>query len=160
MRLGADLPLEEQIGLDRLLDDAFAPGRRRHRSISAARVRARVAWDRPAEPTRLATGIALLSRMGQVPAALVLIAALAVGSSTGAESVQDGAPINGRDVIRGAVDEFRANRPAALPPPDPVDVFRGNRPGPVAVPDDLEPETAGGPLVDDATSEPNPGGPR
>lgn len=123
MRLGRDLPLDEQIGLDRLLDDAFAAGRRRRAPIAAARVRARIAWERPREMGPAGRGIALLGRMGQAPAALALILALSAGASAGPEpSVDaDGAPVatTARSVAR-EIDDFRLKRfrVAAVPAAD------------------------------------------
>lgn len=58
--------LEEQIVLDHLLDDAFAPARARTVPLSAARVRARIAWERRPPVSRGWRAVALLGRLGEV----------------------------------------------------------------------------------------------
>lgn len=120
MSFGRELPLEEQIGLDRLLDEAFAPGRRRRAPIAAARVRARVAWERPQELGPAGRGIALLGRMGQAPAALAIILALSVGSAGEPEPVvEEGSSIPvtiARSVAR-EIDDFRLRRFRVAAPP-------------------------------------------
>lgn len=77
------LPLEEQIGLDRFLDDAFEPGRARSAPISAARVRARLAWDRPAQQPAGWRGVALVARLSESSLALGMTAILFVGALGG-----------------------------------------------------------------------------
>ncbi len=74
------VPLEEQIVLDRLLDDAFAPARSRTVTISAARVRARVAWEREAPVSARWRAVALLGRLGDGSLALGMTAILFAGS--------------------------------------------------------------------------------
>lgn len=80
------LPLEDQIDLDRLLDEAFAPARSRTTPVSAARVRARVVWDRPQPVSAGWRGIALLGRLGESSLAVGLTAVLFVGALGGVTS--------------------------------------------------------------------------
>jgi len=81
------VPLEDQVALDRLLDDAFAPGRTRTTGISAARVRARVAWERDVPVSRGWRAVSVLGRLGEASLGLGLTAILFVGSlgSVGAQ---------------------------------------------------------------------------
>ena len=81
------VPLEDQVALDRLLDDAFAPGRTRTTGISAARVRARVAWERDDPVSRGWRTVSVLGRLGEASLGLGLTAILFVGSlgSVGAQ---------------------------------------------------------------------------
>ena len=77
------VPLEDQLELDRLLDDAFAPARLRTAAISAARVRARVAWDREVPVSRGWRAVGLLGRLGEVSLGLGMAAILFAGSLGG-----------------------------------------------------------------------------
>lgn len=81
------VPLEDQVALDGLLDDAFAAGRTRTTGISAARVRARVAWERDVPVSRGWRAVGLLGRLGEASLGLGLMAILFVGSlgSVGAQ---------------------------------------------------------------------------
>ena len=127
------LPLEEQIGLDRFLDDAFAPGRARIAPISAARVRARLAWDRPAKQPAGWRGVALVARLSESSLALGMTAILFVGALGGvtgrSETVQP--EQGGEFVVRVStpVDESRFLR-----------LLRIGRTAPVA--DNVDPATA------------------
>ncbi|MGI8877708.1 MAG: hypothetical protein ACR2G8_03760 [Candidatus Limnocylindria bacterium] len=80
---GRGVRLEEQVVLDRLLDDAFAPGRSRRVPISAARVRARVAWQREAPESRGWRAVAWLGRLGETSLAVGMTALLFAGSLGG-----------------------------------------------------------------------------
>jgi hypothetical protein len=75
--------LEDQITLDRALDLAFVRGRSRSAPLSAARVRARVAWVRPAPVSAGWRGVTLLGRLGESSLALGLTAILFVGVAGG-----------------------------------------------------------------------------
>lgn len=77
------VPLEDQVALDRLLDDAFAPARTRTAGISAARVRARVAWEKEVPVGRGWRAVSLLGRLGEVSLALGMTAILFAGSPGG-----------------------------------------------------------------------------
>lgn len=74
------VPLEDQISLDGLLDDAFATGRTRMTGISAARVRARVAWERDVPVSRGWRAVGLLGRLGETSLAVGMAAILLTGS--------------------------------------------------------------------------------
>lgn len=74
------LPLDDQISLDSLLDDAFASGRTRTTGISAARVRARVAWERDVPVSRGWRAVSVLGRLGEASLGFGLTAILFVGS--------------------------------------------------------------------------------
>lgn len=135
------LPLEEQVLLDRVLDDAFAPMRARTATIGAARVRARVAWDRPAPVGAGWRGVALLGRLGETSLALGATALIFVGTlggvGTGHETVQPEA--GGEYVVRVSA------------PLDEARFFRLVRIGWVApAADDVDPATALRPEADDA----------
>ena len=127
------LPLEEQLDLDRLFDDAFAPGRARTAPISAARVRARLAWDRPPQANAGWRGVALLARLSESSLALGMTAILFVGALGGvagqSETVQP--EQGGEFVVRvsSPIDESRFLR-----------LLRIGRTAPVA--DDVDPATA------------------
>lgn len=127
------LPLEEQLDLDRLFDEAFASGRSRTAPISAARVRARVAWDRPQPASAGWRGVALLGRLGESSLALGLTAVLFVGALGGVtgqtETVQP--EQGGEFVVRvsAPLDDTRFLR-----------LLRIGRSAPVA--DDVDPATA------------------
>ena len=130
---GRGLSLGDQLELDRILDDAFAPGRARTAPIAAARARARVSWDRPQPASAGWRGVAILGRLGESSLALgmtVVIFAGALGGATGqTETVQ---PEQGSDyVVRVSVplDESRFLR-----------LLRIGRAAPVA--DDVDPATA------------------
>ena len=75
---GTALPLDEHLGLDAILEDAFAPLRLTGASLSPARVRAAVRWA-PATPPPL-RGAALLGRAGELATA-VAVAALVFAAS-------------------------------------------------------------------------------
>ncbi|HEX4744567.1 MAG TPA: hypothetical protein VFW12_07850 [Candidatus Limnocylindria bacterium] len=127
------LPLEEQLDLDRLLDEAFARGRARTAPIGAARVRARVAWDRPRPASPGWRGIALLGRLSEGSLALGMTAILFVGALGGVtgqtETVQP--ERGGEFVVRVStpLDESRFLR-----------LLRIGRTAPVA--DNVDPATA------------------
>ena len=127
------LPLEEQLDLDRILDDAFARGRARTAPIAAARVRARVAWDRPQPASPGWRAIALLGRLSESSLALGMTAILFVGALGGVtgqtETVQP--EQGGEFVVRVStpLDESRFLR-----------LLRIGRTAPVA--DDVDPATA------------------
>ena len=130
---GRGLSLEDQLQLDRILDDAFAPARARRAPIAAARVRARVSWDRPQPVSAGWRGVALLGRLGESSLALgmgVVIFVGALGGVTGqTETVQ---PEQGSEyVVRVSVplDESRFLR-----------LLRIGRAAPVA--DNVDPATA------------------
>lgn len=134
------VPLEEQLDLDRILDDAFARGRLRTAPIAAARVRARVAWDRPKPASAGWRGVALLGRLGESSLAFGMTAILFVGALGGvtgqAETVQP--ERGGEFVVRVSMplDETRFLR-----------LLRIGRSAPVA--DDVDPATALRALADD-----------
>lgn len=69
--------------LDRLLDGAFAPARARSATISATRVRARVAWERETPVSRGWRAVALLGRLGEVSLGLGMTAILFAGTLGG-----------------------------------------------------------------------------
>ena len=69
---GTALSLEERIGLDAVLEDAFTPLRLTGARVSPARVRAAVRWV-PATPPPL-RGAALLSRAGELATAVAAAA--------------------------------------------------------------------------------------
>lgn len=101
--------LEERLLLDRVLDDAFAPGRSRTARLSPARVRARVAWEREAPPPPGWRALALLGRLGESSLALGMTALLFTASfgglGGGTESVQ---PERGGEsvlIVRAPLDE-------------------------------------------------------
>lgn len=127
------LPLEEQLDLDRLLDEAFASGRLRTAPVAAARVRARVAWDRPRPATAGWRGVALLGRLSESSLALGMTAVLFVGALGGVtaqtETVQT--QQGGEFVVRvsAPLDDTRFLR-----------LLRIGRSAPVA--DDVDPATA------------------
>lgn len=127
------LPLEEQLDLDRILDDAFARGRARTAPIAAARVRARIAWDRPQPASPGWRGIALLGRLSESSLALGMTAILFVGALGGVtgqtETVQP--EQGGEFVVRVStpLDESRFLR-----------LLRIGRTAPVA--DNVDPATA------------------
>ena len=130
---GRGVSLEDQLQLDRILDDAFAPGRARKAPIAAARVRARVVWDRPQPVSAGWRGVAILGRLGESSLALgmsVVIFVGALGGVTGhTETVQ---PEQGSEyVVRVSVplDESRFLR-----------LLRIGRAAPVA--DNVDPATA------------------
>ena len=81
--LRRSVPLGDRIELDRLLDDAFAPARLRTAGISAARVRARVAWEREVPVGRGWRAVSLLGRLGETSLGLGLTAILFAGSLSG-----------------------------------------------------------------------------
>ena len=138
------LPLEEQLDLDRILDDAFARGRARTAPIAAARVRARVAWDRPTPVSTGWRGIALLGRLGESSLALGMTAILFVGALGGVtDQTQTVQPEHGGEfVVRVStpLDESRFLR-----------LLRIGRTAPVA--DNVDPATAL-PAVTDDDGEP------
>lgn len=141
---GRGVSLEEQLELDRILDEAFAPGRARKAPIAAARVRARVSWDRPKPVSAGWRGVAILGRLGESSLALgmtVVIFVGALGGVTGqTETVQ---PEHGSEyVVRVSVplDESRFLR-----------LLRIGRAAPVA--DDVDPATAL-PVAADDSGEP------
>lgn len=76
----APIPLAERLRLDGALADAFTPLRRTGTSLSPARVRAAVRWERPVA-SRL-RGLALLSRAGELATA-VAAAAFVFAASLG-----------------------------------------------------------------------------
>ncbi len=127
------LPLEEQLDLDRLLAEAFTPVRSRRSTVSAARVRARVAWDRPQPASAGWRGVALLSRLSESSLGLGLTAVLFVGALGGVtgrtETVQT--EQGGEFVVRvsAPLDEMRFLR-----------LLRIGRSAPVA--DNVDPATA------------------
>lgn len=130
---GRGLSLEEQLDLDRVLADAFAPGRARKAPIAAARVRARVSWDRPQPVSPGWRGVALLGRLGESSLALGMTVVIFVGAMGGVtgqtETVQ---PEQGSEyVVRVSVplDESRFLR-----------LLRIGRAAPVA--DNVDPATA------------------
>ena len=134
------LPLEEQLDLDRILDDAFARGRARTTPIAAARVRARVAWDRPQPASAGWRGVALLGRLSESSLALGMTAILFVGALGGVtgqtETVQP--ERGGEFVVRVStpLDESRFLR-----------LLRIGRTAPVA--DNVDPATALRVVADD-----------
>ena len=81
--LRRSVPLEDRIELDRVLDDAFAPARSRTAAISAARVRARVAWEREVPVSRGWRAVSLLGRVGEASLGLGMAAILFAGSLGG-----------------------------------------------------------------------------
>lgn len=98
--LRRSLPLEDRIELDRLLDDAFAPARSRSADISAARVRARVAWDREVPVGPGWRAVSLLGRLGEGSLGLGVAAMLFVGSLGGAGEPTGSVPLDrGSDFI-------------------------------------------------------------
>lgn len=138
MSLGRkDLPLEDQIDLDRLLEEAFAPARSRRAPVSAARVRARVVWDRPRPASAGWRGIALLGRLGESSLAVGLTAVLFVGAlggvtaQTGTTQTERG----GEFVVRvsAPMDEtrfirlLRLGRAPIVDDPNPIDETRALR---------------------------------
>lgn len=135
------VPLEDQIALDRLLGDAFAPARLRTASISAARVRARVAWERQLPVSRGWRAVALLGRLGEASLGLGLTAILFAGSLGGVGVAP--APIESEERsgftvrISAPLDDLRFLR-----------MLRLGMAAPVV--DDLDPATAlRQPVVDD-----------
>jgi len=127
------LPLAEQLDLDRLLDQAFAAGRSRKAPISAARVRARIAWDRPQPASPGWRAVGLLGRLSESSVALGMTAMLFVGALGGVggqtETVQP--EQGGEFVVRVStpLDESRFLR-----------LLRIGRSAPVA--DNVDPATA------------------
>ena len=107
--LRRSIPLEDRIELDRLLDDAFAPGRSRTATLSPARVRARVAWEREAPASRGWRAVALLGRLGEGSLALGLTAILLAGSVGGVGGVTESLepePVGGSvSIVRAPLDE-------------------------------------------------------
>ncbi len=134
------IPLEDQIALDRLLDDAFAPARSRTVPISAARIRARVVWDRGAAPSPRWRAVALLGRLGEASLALGLTAIVVAGPigtvAPQTQSVQ---------LERGG--EFPVRVTAPLDDSRFLRLLRLGRAAPIL--DDLDPATALTPPVDD-----------
>lgn len=140
------LPLEEQLRLDALLDEAFAPGRGRRAAVGAARVRARVAWDRPQPAPARWRGIALLGRLGEGSLALGMTAMLFAGAlgDVGAQTETVQPEHGGEFVVRvtAPLDESRFLR-----------LLRIGRAAPVA--DDVDPATAlQADAVDDGDAQP------
>ena len=129
-----EVGLEERIVLDRLLDDAFSPSRTRTAPISAARVRARVAWHRPADRTPL-RGLALLGRLAESSLAIGMTAILFAGSLAGVDerdtAVQADRGDPGRvSALSAATDDSAFVRLLSLGRATPVtgDVRRGTAP--------------------------------
>lgn len=135
------LPIEEQIALDRLLDQAFAPARARSATISAARVRARVAWQRETPPSRGWRAVALLGRLGEASLALGMTVILFAGALGGVGAVTEPLPRSGRGgeyVIR------------VTPQLDESKLVRLHRLGrAVAVIDDFDPATSLAPMAEE-----------
>lgn len=125
------VPLEDEIVLDRLLDDAFAPGRSRTAPLSAARVRARVAWERPADGGL--RGLALFGRLAETSLAVGMTALLFTATLGGvapeAETVQSDGGSEYVTRVTAPLDERRFLR-----------LLRIGRSAPVA--DDVDPATA------------------
>ena len=148
------LPLEEQLDLDRLYDEAFEPGRSRRAPISAARVRARVAWDRPQPASAGWRSVALLGRLSESSLALGMTVILFVGALGGVTGQTETVPPEQRSelVVRvsAPMDETRFFRllrlgrsaPVAdnVHPVDEMRLLRLGRSAPVA--DNVDPATA------------------
>ncbi|MGH2499453.1 MAG: hypothetical protein ACRDF0_05105 [Candidatus Limnocylindria bacterium] len=81
------LSLAEQLEVERLLDEAYAPYEACRAPLSAARVRAAVRWevDRPAPPPRWSL-VSLAGRLSETSLAAGLAALLLAGSFAGLES--------------------------------------------------------------------------
>jgi len=145
--LRRSLPLKDQVELDRLLDDAFAPARLRTAGSSAARVRARLAWDREEPVSRGWRAVSLLGRLGEASLGLGVAAILFVGSLGGAgEPTGSVLPDRGSDFIvrvSAPLDESRFLRGLRLGRTAPVgDVLDATRTLPVnesEPPEEVEP---------------------
>jgi hypothetical protein len=144
------VPLEDQVVLDRLLDDAFAPGRSRTVPISAARVRARVAWERPVDGGL--RGLALFGRLAETSLAIGMTALLFTATLGGvAPTTETVQPEGGSEyVVRvsAPLDDMRFLRLLRIgrtaPVADDVDPATALRPDPTPdEPDDALPERQG-----------------
>ncbi len=138
------LSLEEQLALGCLLDEAFAPARSRRAPVGAARVRARVAWDRPRPPGAGWRGVALLGRLGEGSLALGLTAVLFVGALGGVtertESLQSEAGSEFVARVSAPLDEARFLRLLRLGRSAPVtDYLDAGIPLSAAVAEDSDP---------------------
>lgn len=80
------LSLSDEIALDAALGRAFAPARDGTTVLSPARVRARVAWDRPRPPAAGWRGILLLGRVAESSLAVGLTAMLFVATLGGLDA--------------------------------------------------------------------------
>ena len=150
--LRRSMPLEERIELDRLLDDAFAPARQRTAVISAARVRARVAWEREVPVGRGWRAVGLLGRLGETSVAFGMAAILFAGSLGGVGVAPQPAEPEQRD-------GFTVRVSAPLDEPRFLRMLRLGKTAPV--PDDLDAATAHRlSIVEDAPQAPRePQGP-
>ena len=81
----APLPFDQRVGVDALLEDAFAPLRARTATVGPARVRAAVRWSAP-EPRPL-RGLSLLSRVSELTVAAAISAFLFAGSVASVQSI-------------------------------------------------------------------------
>lgn len=122
---------EERIVLDRLLDDAFAPARARTVPLSAARVRARLAWERQPPVSPGWRAVALLGRLGEVSLGLGVSAMLFAGALGGLATPAEPLPRQAGHVVRitAELDESKLLRLLRL----------GRK---VAVIDDFDPASA------------------
>lgn len=137
--LRRSMPLEDRIELDRLLDDAFAPARLRTAGISAARVRARLAWDREVPGvSRGWRAVALLGRLGEASLGLGVAAMFFAGTLGGLAAPAEPSSRRAEQVIRitAELDESRLLRLVRL----------GRK---VAVIDDFDPASALAPRADE-----------
>lgn len=130
--------LEEQIALDRLLDDAFTPVRSRTVPLSAARVRARIAWEREPPVSRGWRAVALVGRLGELSLGLGVSAMLFAGALGGLAVPAEPLPRQAGHVVRitAELDESRVLRLLRL----------GRR---VAIIDDFDPASALAPGADE-----------
>jgi len=114
-RLGpAPLPLDQRLGLDAALEEAFAPLRALEANVGPSRVRAAVRWSAPERP-RL-RGLALLARASELSVAAAISALLfagSVASITAAPAVPDISrdavssnewTLNGRNALQRPID--------------------------------------------------------
>ena len=127
------MPLDDQISLDSLLDDAFAPARLRTAGISAARVRARVAWERDLPVSRGWRALSMLGRLGETSLAVGMTAILFAGSLGSL-----GGPTESAQPERGS--EFVVRISAPLDESRFLRLLRLDRTAPVF--DDLDPAMA------------------
>lgn len=80
------LSLAEETALEAALDRAFATAREGSTVLSPARVRARVAWDRPRPPAAGWRGVLLLGRVAESSLAVGLTAMLFVATLGGLDA--------------------------------------------------------------------------
>lgn len=128
------LPFGEQLRLESALDEAFVPLREARTTLSPARVRAAVRWqrERDAAPP-VWRGVALAGRLAESSLALGLTGLLFVATlgPLGEEPRSRQAPFNPSfvQILDQAVDEQRMQVRSALPyrPPPRVDLLDPSR---------------------------------